>query len=264
MFRRVGVVLISGVLLSSIITVAVPNSALAYTYKGNCNSLGTTTTWDDLADSRSNVSGVEMDQYAIPGSSSWVTCTYAGSSGFGHMMELDSLQGSGDQIVQIGIGKFVSSGGTSWLFMYTPDDSSDGTIVNAASLFGENPVAGRTYWMHILSYHEGQTWYWEYCLKDFATSHEACWDTTAHWHVGTYSWFGGETADQNDTMGARPEATTFRTYALRVHDLTSGWQAYANDTFVIDNCTQGGTNRYMVNCNVQDTNGYGAFFLWNQ
>lgn len=170
MVRRVGAVLVSGMLLSSIITVAVPNSALAYTYKGNCNSLGTTTTWDDLADSRSNVSGVEMDQYAIPGSSSWVTCTYAGSSG----------------------------------------------------------------------------------------------DTTAHWHVGAYSWFGGETADQNDTMGARPEATTFRTYALRVHDLTSGWQAYANDTFIIDNCTQGGTNRYIVNCNVQDTNGYGGFFLWNQ
>jgi hypothetical protein len=248
------------VVLVAVTQLALPGMAVAYSYQGNCNNVSNTT-WDALYDYRSNVDGAEMDQYTLPASSSWATCTYNGGGGFGHMAELLSLQGNG--IVQLGIIKFISSGGSSWQFVYTFNDANGGQVSNAYTYFGENPIAGRTYWLHIATVYIGQYWYWEYCLKDFTNSHQACWDLIASWHVGNYPWFGGETADQNDTMGARPEASTFRTFAMRVRDASTGWQAWLPDSKITSNCYGTGTNQYIANCNVQDTSGFPGMFIWN-
>ena len=112
---------------------------VAYTYLGNCDNRGTTTTWDATWYSTSGTTGVEMRQYQLPSKSSWATCTYVWT-GFGHMDELDSLQGTGSQIVQLGIAKYVSSAGTSWLFVWTPSDNSGGIVVDAGGHFGAEPI----------------------------------------------------------------------------------------------------------------------------
>jgi hypothetical protein len=236
---------------------------VAYTYLGNCDNRGTTTTWDATWYSTSGTTGVEMRQYQLPSKSSWATCTYAGT-GFGHMDELDSLQGTGSQIVQLGIAKYVSSAGTSWLFVWTPSDNSGGIVVDAGGHFGAEPIAGHSYRFWIYSYYVGPYYAWEYCINDLTAATTVCWtDGGGTWHSSTgLVWWGGETADYNDTMGAHPEAATFRTYAVRVK--TSSWQPYLTDTQLINDCSASGFNRTIDNCNVSDVGSYPGFFIWNQ
>jgi hypothetical protein len=240
------------------VALAGPESARAYTYKGNCTSSAGFS--DDIVQNlTSNQNGAEMTLYQIPGTSSWVTCTYAGT-GAGHMDELLSIQGGSGQLAQIGIAKYTGSAGVSWMFIYTQADNTGGVVVGADSLFGEHPTAGTSYWFHILRTTTSQ---WQYCIENNNTLHEVCWYTAAHWATAGFTWYGGETANPNDTMGAHPEAITFRTYAMRTHT-AAGWTAYFTDSYLISNCIQGGTNRFSINCNIQDVGSLPGIFIWNQ
>jgi hypothetical protein len=239
-----------------------PGRVAAYTYQGSCDNNQNEFTWDALRYPRSNTNGVEMDQLRLPPSSSWATCT--GSTGFGHVAELASLTGTGTQLVQVGIIKNISQGSTSWLFMYTANDNLGGVVVDAGSLFGEEPIAGRTYWLHIMSYHDPSwNWYWEYGIKDFYNGRQVFWTRPATWHTGSLPWFAGETADKNDTMGARPQASTFLTYAMRVSDLSTGWQPWLTDADILADCYSSGYNASIVHCNVKNQGTYPGLYIWN-
>lgn len=259
MFRRL---LPMAVTAAFVCTGLWPANAFAYTYKGACNNT-LNTTWDATGIYQTGATGAEMRQYQIPSQGGWVTCTYSGT-GFGHMDVLDTLQGTGQQIVQLGIAKYTSSAGTSWLFVWTPNDNSGGTVVDAGGHFGAEPVAGHSYRFWIYSFYVGPYYAWEYCINDLTAATTHCWDDGgSSWHsTNSLLWFGGETADQNDTMGARPEAATFNTYAVRVK--TTSWLPYLTDSNFISSCGGSGYNRYIVNCNVQDRSGYAGFFIWNQ
>lgn len=238
-----------------------PPATQAYVVGGPCDYAGDYT-WDAVFYSTANTDGVEMDQYQLAPVTSWRTCTSA--FGTGHMDELLSLQGTGSQIVQLGIARYISNGSMSWLFIYTPSDHSGGTVEDAGALFGEEPVAGRTYFMHILSRNVGAFWEWEYCLKDFNTGHEACWDTTyATWHSSSGSmWFGGETLGKNSTMGETSQSPTFRTYAMRRHSTSGAWGSYITNSYIDGHCYSSGFNLAIAHCQSISTNGFGGSYVW--
>jgi hypothetical protein len=99
--------------------------------------------------------------------------------------------------------------------------------------------------------------------KDLWSSRRVCWYETNYWTAGTFMWFGGETADKNDTMGARPQANSFRTYALRRHSTTPVWGSYFSQSYVKGHCAPEGFNTAVQNCTGLTTNGFGGFYVWN-
>ena len=163
----------------------------AYSYRGSCGLSGNQNghsywSWDIVFKNASNINGAQMNQYSLPASTDWVTCTYSGS-GFGHMDELLSLQGDTGigQIVQIGIAKYTGPQGISWLFIYTDDDNSGGVVVGADDLFGESPSAGRRYHFSIQYDADATPPHWLYCIKDIENAHLGCWWTYVSWYTSS-------------------------------------------------------------------------------
>lgn len=188
-------------------------------------------------------SGVEMNQY---------------------MDELLSLQGTGNEIVQVGIAKYTGSQGVSWIFIYTDSDHSSGGVVGVGSLWGGGaPVAGHRYHFHI-EYRPTPPLVWEYCIKDVYTTYEGCWTAPATWYNGQNAWFGGETQHLNTTMGAKGDYSTFRTYKLRQRDYNTGWLSYITATNITNICGGSGDNSGIVRCNELDTLGWPGFYVWTQ
>ena len=254
--RHVVAILLAAVLCCA--SLAGPGATLAYTYLGTCAGGSGYQTNDIVQDLTSNQNGAEMSLYHIVAGGDWDTCHYSGS-GYGHMDELLSIQGTGNNMAQLGIAKYAGSGGYSWIFIYTQVDNSGGVVVSADSLFGEDPIAGDSYWFHILRTSSN----WQYCIKNLTDGRQVCWTTAASWSTAGFVWYGGETINLNDTMGAHPEASTFRTYGMR-HHTSSGWAAYLGDGFLIGNCYQWGSNATIENCNILDVESTGGIFIWTQ
>lgn len=238
---------------------AVPSSALAYTYLGACqnNTVVGQTTWDLSRPFQSSVDGVQMTQYQIPGSSTWATCTYTGV-GYGHMDELLSLQGAG--IVQVGIAKYTGSAGTSWMFIYTPQDNSSGAVYQA-TWFSETPVAGRTYVFGILRVAGSPVWDWKISINDINTGVTGYTYIPSNWATAGDEWYGGETANANDTMGRYTQIASFDTYQIKTHT-SSGWGSYLSQATIDGSTYKYGTNGSIVQKTGLTIGGVGGFYVW--
>lgn len=258
------------VALALLLVGSLPGAALsASSEAADCGGASDRLTWDIVQQGRLSapVDGVEASFFRIPPASSWVTCRSTGSA-VGHLALLVSLarDASLGDIVQLGLVKNVGPGGISWLFMYTPDDQGGGEIVPAGAAFPEPPVAGHSYRLRIQAEPSPRSttgWDWDYCVADLDDGHTNCWLRTAHWRAGDDPWYGGETANESDVMGARPESPDFLLLAPRWHLASGIWISY-DQRDIIGYCRQGGWNRFMVNCNSLTTEGHPGFFLWQQ
>jgi hypothetical protein len=267
LFRKALVAFMSTVIGYS--TIASP--AIAYVHNGNChdNATGHEYSWDIVQTYRTSIDGASERLYAVPGQSLWQTCIPAGGVGFGHMVMLLSVQkdGGAGGIVQIGLGKFVSSdGGSGWMFMATPADDWTGTVVIANSWFGESPVAGRSYYFEILANFDPveSAWYWELTIKDLSNGHIATHEIpSVYFHSSNDQWYGGETANWNDTMGHYGDFNDFATYRLRT-DSGGAWGSYYSQSLINSSCRQTGPNQSIDECSPRTIGSDGGFYVWNQ
>jgi hypothetical protein len=246
-------------LLAAVMVSAWPGVAMGYTYLGNCVSTDQYTMDINKPNTPSGIDGVQMTLYQIPGSSLWATCTYAGA-GAGHMAELLSLQ-STSGIVQVGIAKFTGGGGTSWSFIYTPQDDGSGHVV-AVSWFPETPVASRTYVFTIQRLLGSENWDWQFTIKDINTGVSASSSSVvSHWASTNNPWWGGETENANDTMGRLTQINSFITYQLSEHT-ASGWSSYLSQAAIDGATYKAGVNSSIVNKTSNPVGGTGGFYIW--